>query len=154
MLLRMPSSVMSGDGMIYWNLWWDVSLGLVMSYFILLSVGEGHSVSTGILLSCCKLDMLTCTISDRSTYCRKRGEGEESGLAYLAPSSLHTPDSAASCNQHVWYLQPDKVSKTANLCLLKARWTCSVFHLYDQFGRCHCCLHWPRRYYSTCRIHC
>ena len=71
-LLRTPSGITPGKGIIYWNLQWDVLLRWV-TYFP--SLGEVNcSVSVGILLSGCKPDLLKHTTPGMKDHW-KRGRG-------------------------------------------------------------------------------
>lgn len=62
MLLRTPSPVMPGKGIIYWNLQWGMLTGLA-SYFTFLGE-EGLLILHWDPLSCCKLDLLKCTMPE------------------------------------------------------------------------------------------
>ena len=95
-------------------------------------VRESYSIFTGILLSCCKLDLLKCAVPGMEHAPLRQGRRWEP-WSVISPPPVHLlmPDSAASLSQHVWYAQPGQVLKAANLCLLTARWAHSVFGWYD-----------------------
>lgn len=84
-----------------------------------------YSISPGIPLSCCKLDLIKCTVLEME---RAPLKEEKIGVLVwhiLSPHQLHlfSPDSAVSPGQNVWCAQPGQVPKTAHLPLLRARWT-------------------------------
>ena len=93
-----------------------------------------YSVSTGILLSCYKLDLLKCTISGTEHTPSREEQVKVLTWHILPPIHLLMSHSVAFPGQHVQYAQPGQVPKAAILPLLKARWTCSVFHWYDHLA--------------------
>ena len=97
-------------------------------------VREYYSISTGILLSCCKLDLLkgTIPVMEHTPLKERRKEGSWFGIS--CPVHLLMPDGAISSGQHGWCAWPGQVPKAASLPLLKAKWACSVFHWYDHLA--------------------
>lgn len=90
-----------------------------------------YSVSTRILLSCCKLNLLKCIIAEYNMHHGKRGKGWGPGLACPTLVHLFMPDSAPSSGQHAWYTELSQVPKASKRPFHKARWTCSVVHWYN-----------------------
>ena len=71
----------------------------------------------------------------KGTHAIKKGEKVRVLVWHIPPPvCLHMFGSASFPSQHVWYLQPGQVPKTANLPFYKARWTCSVFHWYNHLA--------------------
>lgn len=91
-----------------------ISLIFVMCHFILYPWMKRHySVSTGIYLSYYKLELSKCMIPGVERVPFKVGGGPS--LAYfLHPSSaLWSISLCLTVCQHVWYVQPGQISKTA-----------------------------------------
>ena len=113
------------------------SLILKQFMFWTLWMRGNYSVSTRILLSCCRLEMLKHTIPGiqhaplKEGRRKKNKRGKKRGVLFLYPVHLLMPDNAASSGEHVWYAQPGHIPKAANLPLLEAWWACSVFHCYN-----------------------
>ena len=81
-------------------------------------VRGNYSISTGIPLFYCKLDLWKCTISGLEYLPPKEGRrwGFWPGISPIHPL---TPDSGASPGRHECYAQPGQVPKAANLPLLR-----------------------------------
>lgn len=91
MLLRTSSAIMPGKGGIYWNLEWDIHQAWYSnnSCFELWMRGN-YSVSTRILLSCCRLEMLKHTIPGIQHAPLKGGRREGSCFCTQSISSCLT----------------------------------------------------------------
>lgn len=110
------------------NLQWDVLPGWVSNF---VPLGEGKLLSLRWdPLSCCKLDLLKCTLPGMEHVPLKEGRrwGSWSDISCVQSSS-----SRCSC-QHVWYVQPGQVPTAANLPVLKARWAHAVFYWYNHLA--------------------
>ena len=88
-LRRTPGPIMPGKGVIYWNLQCDVPLG-GMDYFAPWLRGK-PSVFTGILLSCCKPDLLKCTLPGMARAALREGRRCRSSSAISSQSCLPRP---------------------------------------------------------------
>lgn len=90
-------------------------------------LGEWQSISTGILFSCCKLDLLKHYAWNWTSHVEK--EKQVWVLVWHIPPPSPSPHTWQCClpQPHVRYVQLGQVPKVASLLLLKARWAHSIF---------------------------